>query len=95
MAAEQNYVEALEVINPVVENWHTKKVLSTCGISLEQHILLQGDILFLLEDFDASVQIYYYALKVNNFSADACFGIGKCYKAAEMFDEAREMLNYV
>jgi len=47
-------------------------------------ILLQGDILFLMEDLDAAIQIYHYALKVNNYSAEACFGIAKCYKAADM-----------
>jgi hypothetical protein len=45
---------------------------------------LQGDILFLMEDLDAASQIYHYALKLNNYSADACFGIAKCFKAAEM-----------
>jgi len=55
------------------------------------HILLQGDILFLMEDLDAAIQIYHFALKVNNYSAEACFGIAKCYKGAEMYDDARDM----
>ena len=55
------------------------------------HILLQGDVLFLMEDLDAASQIYHYALKVNNYSAEACFGLGKCYKAAEMSEDAKEM----
>jgi hypothetical protein len=47
-------------------------------------MLLQGDILFLMEDVDAAIQLYYYALKVDNYSSDACFGIAKCYKVGQM-----------
>jgi tetratricopeptide (TPR) repeat protein len=55
---------------------------------------LQGDILFLMEDLEAASQIYHYALKVNNYSADACFGIAKCFKACEMWAEAKEMFEF-
>jgi tetratricopeptide (TPR) repeat protein len=95
LAAEGKYIEALETINPVVENWNNiLKYQSTLGITLEQHILLQGDILYLMEDISAASQIYEYALKVNNYSADACFGLGKCFKAANMIDAAREMFEF-
>jgi tetratricopeptide (TPR) repeat protein len=33
-------------------------------------------------------------LKLNNYSADACFGIAKCFKAAEMWEEAKEMFEF-
>jgi tetratricopeptide (TPR) repeat protein len=95
LSAEGKYVEALEIINSVVENWNDNfKYLSTLGITLEQHILLQGDILYLMEDIEAAAQIYEYALKLNNYSPDACFGLGKCFKAANMLTEAKKMFNF-
>ncbi len=94
-AAEGKYIEALETINPVVENWNDEsKYNSTLGITLEQYILLQGDILFLMEDIEAASQIYEYALKVNNYSAAACYGLGKCFKIAGMPDMAKQMLDF-
>ena len=94
-AAEGKYIEALETINPVVEKWNDEaKYNSTLGITLEQYILLQGDILFLMEDLEAAAQIYEYALKVNNYSADACYGLGKCFKSLDILDVATEMLNF-
>ena len=94
-AAEGKYIEALETINPVVANWNDDlKYHSTFGIALEQHLLLQADILFLMEDIEAASQIYEYALKVNNYSPDACFGLGKCFKAANMFELAKEMFEF-
>jgi glycosyltransferase involved in cell wall biosynthesis len=94
-AAEGKYVEALETINPVVGSWNNEaKYNSNLGITLEQFILLQADILYLMEDIEASFQIYEYALKVNNYSPDACFGLGKCFKVADMIPEAKEMFEF-
>jgi hypothetical protein len=95
LAAEGKYIEALETINPVVEKWHDEsKYNSTLGITLEEYILLQGDVLFLMEDIEIAAQIYEYALKVNNYSANACYGLGKCFKMVGMLDMAKQMLNF-
>jgi tetratricopeptide (TPR) repeat protein len=94
LAAEEKYVEALEVLTPIVDNWRKLKYFSTVGIDLEKHLLFMGDTLFQMGDLEKASQIYEATLKANNFSAEACYGLGMCYKEAELFDDARNMFDW-
>ncbi|MDR0927816.1 MAG: glycosyltransferase [Ignavibacteria bacterium] len=94
LAAEEKYVEALELLSPVVEKWNDLKYESTCGIDLEKHILLMGDVLYLMGDLENSVQVYESVLKLNNYSPEACYGMGMCYKAGELWEDAKKMFGW-
>ena len=94
LAAEEKYVDSLYLITPVVTDWNNLKFNATIGISLEKYLLQMADILMLMEDYAQSLQIYTAALQLNNYSAEACYGLGVCYKKAGMPDEAKNMLEW-
>jgi len=94
LSAEEKYVEALETLTPIVDDWKKSKYLSTVGIDLEKHLLFMADTLFQMGDLEKAAQIYEATLKSNNFSAEACYGLGMCYKEAELFDDAKNMFEW-
>ncbi|MPM91886.1 hypothetical protein SDC9_139020 [bioreactor metagenome] len=94
LAAEAKYIEALETVTPIVDKWDEMKYISTAGIDLEKHLLLLADILFQMNDIEKAVQIYEAALKINNYSPEACYGLAMCYKEAELFEDAKKMFEW-
>jgi tetratricopeptide (TPR) repeat protein len=94
LSAEEKYVEVLELATPVVENWKNIKYQSTAAVDLEKYLLLLGDTLFKMNDLEKSAQLYESALKVNNYSPEACYGLGMCYKEAELFEDAKKMFEW-
>ena len=94
LCVEENYIEALETVTVAVDNWREWKYRSTCGISLEKHLLLMADILRYMGDLEKAAQIYEAALKVNNYSAEACYGLAMTFKEGELYDSAKEMFDW-
>ncbi len=94
LASENKYVEALERITPTMDNWHQAKFNSTLGLNLDKHLLIMADILVQMGDYEGAMQIYSATLKWDNYSAEACYGLGICYKEAGMLSEAKEMFDW-
>jgi glycosyltransferase involved in cell wall biosynthesis/predicted SAM-dependent methyltransferase/Tfp pilus assembly protein PilF len=94
LSAEEKYDEALEILAPFVEDWQNKKHKATAGIDLEKYILLMADCLFAVHDLEKAAQVYETALRYNNYSPEACYGLGRCYKQAGLNDDARNMFEW-
>lgn len=95
LAAEKKYDDALDCLTPIVSEWEQEyKYRSTTANDLEQYLLLIADILFELDDIERASQVYRSALKYNNYSSDACYGLGMCYLLADMKAEAKEMFEW-
>lgn len=89
--AEEKYVEALEKITLVVENWNNFKFNATLGINLSKYLLQIADTFMLMEEYTEALEVYTAALAKDNYSPEACFGLGMCYKKANVLDEAKKM----
>jgi len=53
-----------------------------------------ADILRYMGDLEKAAQIYEAALKVNNYSAEACYGLAMTFKEGELYDSAKEMFDW-
>lgn len=94
-ALEDNLEKALEIINPIVENWKENKWNSKMGLTLDDLITYMGDVIFDMGDPASAIEIYESALEHNPANLNAKFGAGMCFKinneiekAIEMFEEA-------
>ncbi len=92
--AEEKYVESLEKITKIVENWNSLKHLSTLGLNLSKYLLQMADTLVLMEEYADALEVYTTALAKDNYSPEACFGLGMCYKKANIIDEAKKMFEW-
>lgn len=86
--------DALEIISPLLENWVSIKYKSSLGYILEDFLLFTAGIYLELFDYDAAHQIYSSILEYNSENAEACYGIGICFKSAGAYEEAKEMFEW-
>lgn len=92
--AEEKYIETLEKITPIVENWNDFKFNATLGINLSKYLLQIADTFMLMEEYAEALEVYTAALAKDNYSPEACFGLGVCYKKANVLDEAKKMFEW-
>ncbi|HPO62310.1 MAG TPA: glycosyltransferase, partial [Candidatus Kapabacteria bacterium] len=86
--------EALEVLSDVLDRWREEKFSSTLGIILEDILLQTGECLLRFEDSEGAMQIYTEVLKLNNESFMGCYGAARAFLLSEIFDEAKNMLQW-
>jgi glycosyltransferase involved in cell wall biosynthesis len=93
-ALNEDYEKALEILNPVVENWIENKWYSKMGLTLDDLIAYMGDVIFDMNDIESALKMYDSALEHNPTNLNARFGAGMCFKengeigrAVEMFEE--------
>ena len=93
-ALESNWVESLELLNELLQNWKAYRFDVSLGIPLDQLLSESARAMLELGDLEHAHQIYEQALKHNPQNADACYGVALCFKAADLMDEARTMLDW-
>lgn len=78
LLAENKQVEALETINPIVENWIENKWKSNFALSLDILIQLIGDAIYTLEDYSSAEKIYDSAIENDDYNLSAHLGKARC-----------------
>ncbi len=89
-----NSTEALEMLTELMKEWINIKFHSIAGISLDDILMLTGDILFEEDDLEGAQHLYTEALKYNPENSLACYGAGKVFKKAGAEDEAKQMFEW-
>ncbi|MBS1537195.1 MAG: glycosyltransferase, partial [Bacteroidetes bacterium] len=93
-ALESNWVESLELLNQLLDGWKTYRFDVSLGIALDQLLSESARAMLELGDLENAHLIYEQALKLNPENADACYGVALCFRAADLHDEARTMLEW-
>jgi glycosyltransferase involved in cell wall biosynthesis/predicted SAM-dependent methyltransferase len=93
-ASQDRLTEALEELNPLMNNWIKDKFKSSFGYRLDDVLVLVGDILREMEDLEGANEIYTRALEMNHENAYACYGAAMCFKLGGHPDKAREMFEW-
>ncbi len=89
-----DYVEALEILNPLVEQWKIHRLDSAFGFALDTLLTTSGDAIYGLQSPDEALTIFEQALKLNNNNAAACFGAALCLRDLSASDDALTMLDH-
>lgn len=88
------HIEALEAINPVVEEWDINKFKNMLGIGLDEYLCFSGELIFKMGDSEGAHGMFTAALKSNPENADACYGAGLCFKSSGINDQAKNMFEW-
>ncbi len=94
LQAQEKFLEAIEVLTPVLENWIEYKFESALGFGLDDLLAAMGEMLYGIEDHESAMKLFTSALKQNPQNAAACFGAAKCFRDAGADKEAREMFEW-
>ena len=90
----EEWEDALDLLNPLTEQWKDNKYRSMMGLALDQLLAEIGRCLLGLEFPDDARKIFELALQMNDQNADACFGAGLAFMAIEAMDEAQTMFEW-
>lgn len=92
LISEDNHIEALETINPIVENWIENKWKTNFALSLDSLIQIIGDCIYFLDDYTSAEKIYDSSIQNNYNNLSAHIG-----KAKSMFnlDKKTEAIDYL
>ncbi len=91
---KDQWVEALETVQYLLDNWNTLRFQSYIGIDLSDILTETARNLFSLGDVEAAHTLYSSALELRPENADACFGAGLCLLDADAPDEAKIMFDW-
>lgn len=91
---KEQWVEALETVQYLLDNWNTLRFQSYLGIDLSDILTETARNLYSLGDMEAAHTLYSSALELRPENADACFGAGLCLLDAEAPDEAKIMFDW-
>ncbi len=94
LSAKGDWIEMLETITPLLENWAAVKYDSTLGYGLDGLLCVTGDGLLETGDPEASLKVFTEALKYNNNNPYACYGAARCFITADALKEAKDMLEW-
>lgn len=89
-----DYVAALEILNPLLEEWKTARLDSALGFRLDVLLATTGDALYGLDAPDEALTLYEHALKINSENAPACFGAALCLRDLDAPADARTMFDW-
>ncbi len=90
----EQWEDALDLLNPLTEQWKDNKYRSTMGLALDQLLAEIGRCLLSLDFPDDARKIFELALQMNDQNADACFGAGLAFMTIEAMEEARTMFEW-
>lgn len=94
LAKKQQYNEVYEILDNLFDKWEYLKYDSTIGLTLDDLLCLKAECQLLEGNVESALEIYSEALKYNTENADACYGLGLCFKQMEQWDEARNMFEW-
>lgn len=93
-ASQRNNAEAIEYISKVIDNWEHKSIKSSLAYTIDDVLVLLGDLVYSNGDLQTAINIYVNALKINHSNEYACYGAGRCFRDADLSDNAREMFEW-
>ncbi len=90
----ERWVESLETVQYLLDNWSSLRFQSYLGIDLSDILTETARSLFSLGDVESAHTLYSSALELRPENADACFGAGLCLLDADAPDEAKIMFDW-
>ena len=90
----EQWVEALETVQYLLDEWNNLRFHSYLGIDLSDILTETARSLFALGDVESAHALYSSALELRPENADACFGAGLCLLDANAKDEAKIMFDW-
>ena len=93
-AGSGKWVEALEKLKDLMDNWIYTKYETTIGVALDDLICDTGDGLYAMDDAENALLLYTEALKYNNNNYNACFGSAKCFINSGAVEDGKKMLEW-
>lgn len=94
LAKKQQYNEVYEILDNLLEKWEYLKYDSTIGLTLDDLLCLKAECQLLEGNVAYALEIYSEALKHNTENADACYGLGLCFKQMQEWENARNMFEW-
>jgi glycosyltransferase involved in cell wall biosynthesis len=102
MALQQQWVEASELLNRLIENWDTYRYQSLIGIRLTNLLCAAGNAVYYgsaeledrTEEVSAAHQLYSASLKDDPDNAEACYGTALCFYEFGLLDDAKKMVEW-
>lgn len=91
--SEENIIDALEVLNPLVNDWQTYKWQTNYVISLDFLINMVGDIIYMMEDYNYAEKIYDSGIELNPSNVSLLIGKAKCKFNLGKSEDAINILN--
>ncbi len=93
-AALNNPDEALMLTSKIIEEWDAKAHNSSLGYTIDDMLVLSGDLIFAKGELESALQLYTSALKINSQNEYACYGAGRCFKEGGLIPEAKDMFQW-
>lgn len=102
LALQQQWVEASEILNTLIENWDTYRYQSLIGIRLTNLLCAAGNAVYYgssdlqdrTEEVSAAHQLYSASLKDDPDNAEACYGAALCFNEFGLLKDAKKMLEW-
>ena len=102
LALQQQWVEASELLNRLIENWDTYRYQSLIGIRLTNLLCAAGNAVYYgsaeledrTEEVSAAHQLYSASLKDDPDNAEACYGTALCFYDFGLMDDAKKMAEW-
>ena len=91
---EDDFIGALEVRSPLLDNWVKDKFISSIGINLDTILNDTADNFYHQGDLENALKLYSEALKINNYNPFSCLGAARCFANANIIDEAINMYEW-
>ncbi len=93
-AFQEKWIEALECVQPLMDNWKHLRFESCLNYDLSDILCETARALFAIEDVEAAHTLYTSALEIRPENADACFGAGLCFLDSGAITEAQSMFDW-
>lgn len=93
-ASKMQHKEAIAEITQLVNNWENQSSKISLGYTLDDLMVLMGDMVYAEGNGELAHQIYTNALKINNSNEYACYGVGKVFKDSGIMDHAKSMFEW-
>jgi tetratricopeptide (TPR) repeat protein len=102
LALQQQWVEASEILNTLIEKWDTYRYQSLIGIRLTNLLCAAGNAVYYgsselqdrTEEVSAAHQLYSASLKDDPDNAEACYGAALCFNEFGLLKDAKKMLEW-
>jgi tetratricopeptide (TPR) repeat protein len=91
--SEENLVDAIETLNPLVNDWQSYKWQTNYVISLDFLINMVGDIIYMMQDYEYAEKIYDSGIELNPSNVSLLIGKAKCKFNLGKSEDAMLILN--
>ncbi len=91
---KKNYTLAIKHIKLVVENYKSKNLNEKYNISLDELLIILGNIYMLKKDLIKAKDYFEQALNQNPASSQACAGLGEIFFLSKMYNESKTMYEW-